>query len=194
VADDSDEVKERRMTTRLVRRALPLALLAALGAGVAVAATTAHSGTVSSAANARYGALLVSASGRTLYHMTSEKRGKIACTASCAKVWPPLVVAKGTKPTAGTGVKQAKLGTIKRPDGSIQVTYNGYALYRYADDKKRGDVKGEDVEHVWFAISPAGKLVKVPAGGTTGSTTTTTPTTTDDDGGMTTTTGGYGYG
>jgi predicted lipoprotein with Yx(FWY)xxD motif len=178
------------MTIRLVRRVLPLALLAALGAGVAVAATTAHSGTVSSAVNAKYGALLVNASGRTLYHMTAEKRGKIVCTGSCAKFWPPLVIQKGTKPTAGTGVKQAKLGTIKRPDGSLQVTYNGYALYRYADDKKRGDVKGEDVEHIWFAISPAGKLVKAPTG--TAETTTTTPTTTDD-GGMTTG-GGYGYG
>jgi len=177
------------MTRRLVRRVLPLALLAALGAGVAVAATTAHSGTVSSAANAKYGALLVNAGGRTLYHMTSEKRGKIACTGTCAKFWPPLVIKQGTKPTAGTGVKQAKLGTIKRPDGSIQVTYNGYALYRYADDKKRGDVKGEDVEHIWFAISPAGKLVKAPTTGTT-HTTTTTPTTTDDSG----TTTGYGYG
>jgi predicted lipoprotein with Yx(FWY)xxD motif len=182
------------MTTRLLSRVLPLALLAALGAGVAVAATTAQSRTVSSAANARYGALLVNASGRTLYHMTSEKRGKIACTGSCAKFWPPLVIKKGTKATAGTGVKQAKLGTIKRPDGSIQVTYNGYALYRYADDKKRGDVKGEDVEHIWFAVSPAGTLVKAPTTGT--HTTTTTQTTTDD--GMTTddgtTTGGYGYG
>jgi hypothetical protein len=51
-------------------------------------------------------------------------------------------------------------------------------------------VKGEDVEHIWFAISPAGKLVKAPTG--TAETTTTTPTTTDD-GGMTTG-GGYGYG
>ncbi len=179
------------MTTRLVRRALPLAMLAALGAGVAVAfaATTAHSGTVSSAANAKYGALLVNASGHTLYHMTAEKRGKIACTGSCAKFWPPLVIKQGTKPTAGTGVKQAKLGTIKRPDGSIQVTYNGYALYRFADDKKRGDTKGEDVEHIWFAVSPAGTLVKAPTTGTT-HTTTTSPTTTDDG----TTTGGYGYG
>lgn len=176
------------MTTRLVRRVLPLALLAALGAGVAVAATTAQSGTVSSAANAKYGALLVNASGRTLYHMTSEKNGRIVCTGSCAKFWPPLVIKKGMKPTAGTGVKQAKLGTIKRPDGSIQVTYNGYALYRYADDTKRGDVKGEGEEHIWFAVSPTGKLVKAPTTGTT-HTTTTTPTTTGEG-----TTTGYGYG
>ena len=173
------------MTTRLVRRVLPLALLAALGAGVAVAATTAHSGTVSSTANAKYGALLVNASGRTLYHMTSEKNGRIVCTGSCAKFWPPLVIKNGMKPTAGTG---AKLGTIKRPDGSIQVTYNGYALYRYADDTKHGDVKGEGEEHIWFAVSPTGKLVKAPTTGTT-HTTTTSPTTTDDG-----TTTGYGGG
>ncbi len=176
------------MGTRVARRVLPLALLAAIGAGVAVAATGTHTGTVNTAAT-KYGAVLASSNGRTLYHLTAEKRGKIACTGTCAKAWPPLTVKKGAKPTAGTGVKQAKLGTIKRPDGSMQVTYNGYALYRYGDDTKKGDAKGEGENNVWFAVSPAGALVK-SSGTTTMPESTTTPTTTDDN---TTTSRGYGY-
>ena len=42
-----------------------------------------------------------------------------------AKVWPPLLVKAGAKPTVGPGLSAAKLGTIKRPDGGTQVTYNG---------------------------------------------------------------------
>ena len=53
---------------------------------------------------------------------------------------------RGTKPTAGPGVLLSKLGTIKRPDGGLQVTYHGLALYRYAPDRKAGDVKGQGVE------------------------------------------------
>jgi predicted lipoprotein with Yx(FWY)xxD motif len=177
------------MGTRVVRRVLPLALLAAIGAGVAVAATGTHTGTVNTAAT-KYGAVLASSNGRTLYHLTAEKRGKIACTGTCAKAWPPLTVKQGAKPTAGTGIKQAKLGTIKRPDGSMQVTYNGYALYRYGDDTKKGDAKGEGENGVWFAVSPAGALVKSSGATTKPGSTTTTPTTTN---GNTTTSRGYGY-
>ena len=177
------------MGTRLLRRVLPLGLLAAVGAGVAMAATVGSHGTVNAVASAKYGSLLATGNGRTLYHMTSEKHGKITCTGACATFWPPLVLKAGAKPTAGTGITKSKLGTVKRPDGRMQVTYNGYALYRYANDKKRGDVKGQGVEHIWFAVTPAGKLAK--AAGGSGTTTTTPSMTTTDD---TTTSTGYGYG
>ncbi len=171
------------MGTRILRRVVPLALLAAIGAGVAVAATAQHPGTVNTGAT-KYGTVVVSSTGRTLYHLTVEKRGKIACTGTCAKAWPPLTIKTGSKPTAGTGIKQSKLGTIKRPDGTMQVTYNGFALYRYGDDAKKGEAEGQGESHVWFTISPAGTVVKTagqqPA-------TTTTATTTSDAGGTTTT-------
>lgn len=176
------------MGTRVIRRVLAMGVLAAVGAGVAVAATGAHTGTVNAQKTAKYGTLLVSANGRTLYHETIETHGKIKCTGACATFWPPLTIAQGVKPTAGAGIQQAKLGTIKRPDGKIQVTYNGFPLYRYGDDKKRGDVKGEGEEHIWFVIAPTGKLVKSGAGGAT----TPTPTTTSST--PATTSGGYGYG
>jgi predicted lipoprotein with Yx(FWY)xxD motif len=173
------------MGARLARRVLPLALLALVGVGVAMAMSTSpHGGTVKAAHNTKYGSLLVSSSGMTLYHMTSETRGAIKCTGDCAKFWPPLVA--GGKPTAGSGATASKLGTIKRPDGRLQVTYNGLALYRYASDRKPGDVKGQGVEKVWFAVTAAGKLAKAGAAPAPAPTPAPMPTTTDG--------GGYGYG
>ncbi len=83
----------------------------------------------------------------------------------------------------GSGATASKLGTIKRPDGHTQVTYNGLALYRYSADRKPGDVKGQGVEGNWFAVTPAGTLATAA--------TTPPPTTTAT---TTTTGGGYGYG
>ena len=60
------------MITRIATRVLPLALLAAVGAGMAVAATAVHSGTVNTG-KTKYGTVLVSSNGRTLYHLTTEK-------------------------------------------------------------------------------------------------------------------------
>jgi hypothetical protein len=67
---------------------------------------------------------------------------------------------KGTKPLAGPGITKSKLGTIKRPDGRIQVTYAGLTLYRYSGDSKAGQTNGEGIQNIWYAISPTGKLVK----------------------------------
>ena len=160
------------MGTRLTRRMLPLALLVVVGVGTAMAATLTQGGTVKAAKSSTYGSLLVSSSGMTLYHMTAEKPGAIKCTGGCATFWPPLLLSGNTKPTAGSGVTAAKLGTIKRPDGHIQVTYNRMALYRYSLDKKPGEAKGQGVQGIWFAVTPAGKLAK--AGATAPATTTTT--------------------
>ncbi|HST25240.1 MAG TPA: hypothetical protein VLJ76_04565 [Gaiellaceae bacterium] len=104
--------------------------------------------------------ILISPSGRTLYHMTAEKGKKIVCTGQCLQFWPPLLIKKGSKPTAGTGLDPKKLGTIRRPDGRYQVTYAGFALYTFSGDRKTGQVNGEGVEKIWFAVGANGKLVK----------------------------------
>src|SRR5262245_30503503 len=115
------------------------------------------------------GTVVVSASGRTLYHYTDETRGKVDCTGACAKLWPPLLVKAGAKPVAGPGIAGAKLGVVKRPDGTSQVTYGGLGLYLYSGDKKAGDSNGEALENSWFAVSPAAKIVKAkPAANSSG--------------------------
>jgi predicted lipoprotein with Yx(FWY)xxD motif len=180
IADERFLRKGRKdqMGTRHRRRLLAVAPLMFVGVGVAVAATAVSGGTVKAVTNSKYGSLLATASGMTLYHMTSEKPGTIKCTGGCVQFWPPLLLGGNTKPTAGSGVTSSKLGTIRRPDGRVQVTYNGMALYRYSLDKKPGDVKGQGVEGIWFAVTPAGKLAKAGASAAA----------------VTTTSGGGGYG
>src|SRR5512133_1828794 len=133
------------------RSLLPLAAAALAGASLAGAAVLP---TVKTASVGTLGTVVVSATERTLYHYTDETRGKVDCKGACAKLWPPLLVNGGTKPTVGPGLAASKLGTIKRPDGGMQVTYNGLGLYRYAPDTKAGDVKGQGLFKAWFVIAP----------------------------------------
>jgi predicted lipoprotein with Yx(FWY)xxD motif len=148
------------MRTPLKKPVLALGLIALVGASAAVAATRSVV-TVNAAKNTTLNtSILVNQSGRTLYHLTSEKGKTFVCTGGCATIWPPLTVPKGTKPVAGPGITKSKLGTIKRPDGRIQVTYAGMTLYRYSADSKAGQTNGEGIQNIWYAISPTGKLIK----------------------------------
>jgi predicted lipoprotein with Yx(FWY)xxD motif len=172
------------MRRRIALRAMVLAAVGAAGVSVALAATTV---TVKAAHTAKLGTIVVNGQALTLYHLTGERNGAIKCRATCLKFWPPLIVSAGSKPHAGTGISAAKLATVKRPDGRLQVTYNRMPLYRFASDKKAGQTNGEAIPDgaagTWYAVSPAGSIVK-PRATTTPSTTTTAPTTTTS----------YGYG
>ena len=149
-----------------MKRILFAVLLAALAGGSLAGGAVLP--TVKTAQVGDLGRVVVSASGRTLYHYTDETNGKVDCTGACAKLWPPLLVKAGTKPVAGSGVAASKLGILKRPDGSFQVTYGGLGLYLYAGDKKAGDAKGEALENSWYAVSPAAKIVKQAAAAASG--------------------------
>ena len=115
---------------------------------------------VKAARNNVLGTILVTKTGMTLYHMKSETSGQIHCTDACAKLWPPLAVGGGAKVVAGPGVSASKLGTIKRPDGTVQVTYNGLPLYRYSDDLKPGETASQGLNGFWYAVTPAGTITK----------------------------------
>jgi predicted lipoprotein with Yx(FWY)xxD motif len=115
--------------------------------------TAADTGTVR-VADSSVGKILVDARGMTLYLFTKDSEGKSVCEAACASLWPPLM-ANGTA-TAGKGVDGAKLSTITRPDGSSQVAYGGRPLYFYAKDTAAGQVTGQGVGGVWFAVRPDG--------------------------------------
>jgi predicted lipoprotein with Yx(FWY)xxD motif len=162
---------------------VPLAAMVVVAVVATTAAAAAKPATVKVVQTSGYGKLLTTSSGLTLYHYTDEKRGKIDCKGGCASLWPPLLVKAGAKPTAGAGANAAKLGTIRRPDGGLQVTYNGLALYRYAPDKKAGDVRGEGIEHAWYAISPAGKIITRMASPSSSAPSTTPSTETTPGGG-----------
>ena len=82
----------------------------------------------------KFGPILATPTKRALYYWNVEKRanGKIKCTRSCAKAWPPLY-AKGAVPRHVAGIKGI-FGTVRRPDGRRQVTFNGLAVYTYAHE------------------------------------------------------------
>src|SRR5258707_14885378 len=82
-----------------------------------------------------YGRVLFDGRGFALYAFTRDPRGKSACTGACAKAWPPYVVK--TRLRAASGVRARLLGTTRRADGGLQVTYAGRALYYYVGDRRK---------------------------------------------------------
>ncbi len=90
------------------------------------------------------GKVLVDAEGMTLYYFQKDQQnsGKSKCEGACAEAWPPLTT-EG-EPEAMSGVNHAMLGTIKRSDGTTQVTYAGWPLYTFVEDKKPGEDNGTD--------------------------------------------------
>jgi predicted lipoprotein with Yx(FWY)xxD motif len=97
--------------------------------------------------------ILVNRRGLTLYHLSVERRGHFICkTSSCLSFWKPLVVRRGTIPTGARF-----LGTVKRPDRRLQVTYRGGPLYTFAQDRKPGDAKGDGFKDVgvWHPATTA---------------------------------------
>ena len=116
------------------------------------------------------GSVLVDARGHTLYVFDQDKGARSACTGSCSASWPAFLTT--TKPVALKGVPAAKLGMVKRGNGTFQVTFMGHPLYFFASDAKAGDVRGAAITH-WAAISPNGK--RLHEGSTTSPPTSTVP-------------------
>lgn len=108
------------------------------------------------------GTVLTNASGRTLYHLTTENNGQIKCTGPCASTWPPLLVGT-TVPPVLAGVP-GNVGTVIRPDGTEQVTFDGMPLYTYSGDSAPGQAKGQGIGGVWFAETTSGGGSSSPSG------------------------------
>ena len=142
------------------------ALAATLSLAVGLSsASAANSSTVTGArvavAGTWLGKVLVDGRGRTLYLFAKDRRGKSSCTGQCAGFWPPLIAAG--KPRAAAGAKASLLGTTKRADGRLQVTYNHHPLYTFVKDTKRGQTNGEEVDAFgaeWYAITAGGAKVE----------------------------------
>ena len=99
------------------------------------------------------GAFLTGKDGLTLYIFKKDTPNASACEDDCAANWPPLTVAADGDATAAAGLTGA-LTTFARPDGSLQVAYDGAPLYYFAADKAAGDTKGQGVGDVWFVAAP----------------------------------------
>jgi len=127
------------------------------------------SAVVKSASNATLGAtVLVDARGMTLYSLSAERHGKFICTSSaCTQVWHPLSASSAATPSGSVG----SLGTVKRPDGTEQVTYKGMPLYTFAQDQAPGDVKGQGFKDVgtWGVVTTSHASSSAPPATTSSS-------------------------
>jgi predicted lipoprotein with Yx(FWY)xxD motif len=118
-----------------------------------------------STANGDLGTFLVGPDGRTVYLFEKDTGTASTCSGACADAWPPLTTS-GT-PTAAGAAKASLLGTTKRADGTMEVTYAGHPLYYFAGDMAPGDTNGEGVDHFgaeWYMVSPSGATVEEDEG------------------------------
>jgi predicted lipoprotein with Yx(FWY)xxD motif len=104
------------------------------------------------------GRFLVDADGMTLYMFTVDEPDKSNCAGECLQAWPPLI-AESSAVRAGDGVDEDMLGTAEMEDGSLIVTYNRMPLYYWVGDTQPGQTNGQDVNNVWFVVSPEGKPI-----------------------------------
>jgi len=135
------------------------ALAAALSTAVALGAaqTNAAAGTTVAIAKTPIGRILVDSKGRTLYDFPPDHQGMSVCYGACAALWPPLTTTG--KPHAGHGVVASLIGTTRRSDGKLDVTYGGHPLYYYVADTKPGQLSGQGLNQFgapWWALSAAG--------------------------------------
>ena len=136
--------------------AISLALVAA-GCGEAIPSS--NGGPAALKLDGRY---LVDRQGQSVYLFEKDESGESYCSGACAAVWPPLETS--TAPQAGVGVQDTALGTIKRSDGDMQVTYHGHPLYYYAADASTaGKTKGENIDQFgdsWYLVGSHGQPVE----------------------------------
>ena len=96
------------------------------------------------------GLILDSSKGFTLYHLTTDTSSRTTCTGSCSQTWPPLLAVNGKAPIV-PGL-MGTFGTLTRPDGTVQVTFDGKPLYMFAGDARPGQANGQGIGGVWFAV------------------------------------------
>lgn len=118
---------------------------------------TARSGRKVKVAGSEYGRMLFDNSGQAIYLFDKERTRSPQCYGGCAEAWPP-VLTKG--PPRGVGaVRQRLLGTTRRKDGSLQVTYNGHPLYFYAHEDENEVLCHNVAEFggLWLVVTPSGE-------------------------------------
>jgi predicted lipoprotein with Yx(FWY)xxD motif len=125
--------------------------------------------TVQSRTVAGLGTILVDGEGFSLYLFPPDAGGRVSCVGPCAGTWPPLVIGKGDKPSAGPGINAADLATLADPNtGARIVTYGGHPLYRYAGDVSAGTANGQGLflnGGPWYVLTPDLQPVTTTPGG-----------------------------
>ena len=136
------------------------AIVAAAAAAIALAGGTTGAGTKVAIGKTGVGRILVDSKSISLYDFPPDKGTTSVCYGACAALWPPVLT--HGKPVAGPGVRASLLGTTKRKDGKLEVTYNGHPLYYWVGDHKPGQTTGQGLNQFggpWWVLSPSGKEI-----------------------------------
>jgi predicted lipoprotein with Yx(FWY)xxD motif len=140
------------------RRVVGLAAVAATALGACAstdAMTTAPTKVV--VGKSPYGTMLFNSHRQAIYVFGADRRRNSNCYGDCAALWPPVYTT--ATPRAGSGVRAALLGTIRRRGGRLQVTYSGRPLYYYVHEGP-GQVRCHNVNlngGIWKVIAPSGR-------------------------------------
>ncbi|MDQ0202074.1 hypothetical protein [Neobacillus ginsengisoli] len=101
--------------------------------------------------NEKVGKYLADSKGMTLYYFKKDESKKSNCSGECLKNWPPFTAENFKVPS---GFNKSDFGTIARKDtGEKQVTYKGYPLYYFVNDKVKGEVNGQGVKDIWYIVN-----------------------------------------
>lgn len=139
-------------------------------ASASATSTSTSSGQTLTTSITELGEIIVGQDGKTVYFFTKDEKdsGKSACVDTCLENWPP-VIADG-EPTVSEDIT-ATVGTIDIPNGQKQVTVDGMPVYYWHEDNNPGEVKGQGVGNVWYAVSPDGTMINKSAPSSTSSST-----------------------
>jgi predicted lipoprotein with Yx(FWY)xxD motif len=117
-------------------------------------------GTSITLGSSEFGRMLVNSEKQAIYIFQNDSKGRTVCYGECAEAWPP-VYTRG-EPRAADGVKASLLGTVKRRDGRLQVTYAGKPLYYYTNEGP-GEVRCHNVNlngGLWWAVGADGNRLQ----------------------------------
>lgn len=98
------------------------------------------------------GTYLTDRRGRAVYRFANDENGISNCTAQCAQTWPPALV-RDLNISAGEGIP-GPIGIVQRPDGAMQLSYQGHPLYYYTGDVGSGTTNGHGRNNLWFVVAP----------------------------------------
>jgi predicted lipoprotein with Yx(FWY)xxD motif len=143
--------------------AFVLAILVALAAALAAGTSLASARSTSTPAHAKlilrkseFGKVIFDSNGNVVYMFGRDKTATSTCYGICAAAWPPLLTKGAT--SVGPGLNASLIGTTKRKDGSLQVTYNHHPLYFYSADKHGKIMCQHAVMHggIWLVLKANG--------------------------------------
>ncbi|MET9892567.1 hypothetical protein ABZZ47_20610 [Streptomyces sp. NPDC006465] len=132
------------------------------GSAKSTGSTGSATATLNTAEVGKLGTVVTDSKGYVLYRFDADSANptRVSCYDTCAQVWPPATTQGGV---TTNGVDKSLVSTVKRTDGSTQLTLAGWPLYRYAKDDEPKEAYGQGVDGTWFAVTPTGAKITTPA-------------------------------